>query len=65
MPLPASVSPPCVPVSTSETHGPDSETRVTAIGQQAAALDVLFSWGWVLGCDGELLPPRAWRRYAE
>lgn len=57
------VSLPCVPVSTTETHGPNRETGVTAIGQQAAAIDVLITWGWVVGCDGELLPPRTWRRH--
>ena len=55
------VSPLGVPVSTSETHGPKSETGVTAIGQQAAAIDVLLIHGWVVGYDGELLPPRTWR----
>ena len=64
MPLPASVSLSCVPVSTSETHGPNNETRVTAIGQgqEAAAINCLISWGWILGCEGELYPPITWRR---
>lgn len=58
------VSQPRVPVSTAETVGPKSETRVTAIGhgQCAAAIDCLIEFGWVLGCDGELLPPRWFRR---
>ena len=47
----------CVPVSTSETHGPESETCVSAI-------NTLITWGWTLGCDGELLPPRWFRRGA-
>ena len=64
MPLPASVSPPCVPVSTSGTHGPNDETRVTAVGHGhcAAAIDCLIQYGWIIGCDGELLPPRWFRR---
>ena len=59
------VSPLCVTVSTTETHGPESETRVTAIGHGhcAAAIDCLLEYGWIVGCDGELLPPRWFRRW--
>ena len=55
----------CVPVSTSETHGPDNETRVTVSGQTyecAEAILTLTEWGWTIGCDGELLPPKWFRR---
>ena len=64
MTAPTAVSQPCVPVSTTETTRPKSETGVTAIGQgqEAAAIDCLITWGWVLGCEGELYPPVAWRR---
>ena len=59
-----SFSPARVPVSTTETSGPNSETRVSAIGQgqEAAAIDCLITWGWILGCEGELYPPVTWRR---
>ena len=66
-----SFSPPRVTVSTTETTGPNSETRVSAIGQnvsaigqgqEAAAIDCLITWGWILGCEGELYPPVTWRR---
>ena len=59
-----SFSPARVPVSTTATVGPNSETRVSAIGQGAvaAAINCLISWGWVLGCEGELYPPAWFRR---
>lgn len=66
MTAPTAVSQPCVSVSTAETIGPNSETRVPAIGQQYAvrdAINVLIEFGFVVGCDGELLPPR-WIRVA-
>ena len=56
---------PCVSVSTEETHGPDSEIRVSASERAyecAEAILTLTEWGWVIGCDGELLPPRWFRR---
>ena len=56
---------PCVPVSTEKTHGPDSEIRVSASERTyecAEAINTLITWGWSLGCDGELLPPRWFRR---
>ena len=65
MTAPMAVSQTCVPVSTEETQCPNSETRVTAIGhgQCAAAIDCLLEYGWIVGCDGELLPPRWFRRW--
>ena len=64
MPLPASVSPPCVSVSTAETDGPKDETCVTASRayECAEAIQTLIEYGWIIGCDGELLPPRWVRR---
>jgi hypothetical protein len=64
MPLPASVSPPRVSVSTEETQCPDCETGVSASRayECAEAIQVLIEYGWVVGCDGELLPPRWVRR---
>lgn len=64
MPLPASVSPPCVTVSTTETDGPKNETCVSASRayECAEAIQVLIDYGWIVGCDGELLPPRWVRR---
>ena len=56
---------PCVPVSTEETHGPENETRVSASSRTyecAEAILTLTEWGWVIGCDGELLPPKWFRR---
>ena len=52
-----------VSVSTAETQCPVPETGVSAFGpydrdQVARALDVLFDFGFIVGCDGELLPPR-------
>ena len=59
-----SISPARVTVSTTETTGPNTETRVSAVGQgqEAAAIDCLITWGWILGCEGELYPPVTWRR---
>ena len=64
MPHPFSVSPPCVSVSTTETSGPKTETRVTAerASECAEAIQILIEYGWIVGCDGELLPPRWVRR---
>ena len=61
MTAPRAVSQPCVSVSTTETNGPNSETRVPAIGHQYAvreAINTLIEFGFTVGCDGELLPPR-------
>ena len=61
MTAPRAVSQPCVSVSTTETTGPKSETRVPAIGHQYAvreAINTLIEFGFIVGCDGELLPPR-------
>ena len=61
MTAPRAVSQPCVSVSTTETTGPNSETRVPAIGHQYAvreAINTLIEFGFTVGCDGELLPPR-------
>ena len=65
MTAPLAVSQPGVTVSTAETVGPNSETGVTAIGhgQCAAAIDCLLEHDWTIGCDGELLPPRWFRRW--
>ena len=54
-----SVSKPCVPVSTTETHGPKNETRVTAIGRNKAhemrlLRDLVELYGWTLCEDGNL-----------
>jgi hypothetical protein len=64
MTVTVSVSPICVPVSTTGTSGPKSETCVPAFGHQEAfeLINALVEWGWVIGCDGELLPPRWFRR---
>jgi len=60
------VSPPCVPVSTSETRVSKRETkaehnspwmlneRVYSISE---AINVLIEAGFTIGVDGELLPP--------
>jgi len=56
---------PCVSVSTAETHGPGNETRVSASNRTyecAEAILTLTEWGWVIGCDGELLPPKWFKR---
>ena len=56
---------PCVSVSTEKTHGPENETCVSASSRAhecAEAILTLTEWGWCLGCDGELLPPRWFRR---
>ena len=64
MPLPSSVSPPCVTVSTEETQCPKDETCVSASRtyECAEAIQTLIEYGWIVGCDGELLPPRWVRR---
>lgn len=71
MTVTGSFSPGRVTVSTTEASVPRPETRVTAIGQnvaaigqgqEAAAIDCLITCGWILGCDGELYPPATWRR---
>jgi hypothetical protein len=64
MPLPKRVSPTRVTVSTTETHGPENETRVTVerASECAEAIQLLIEYGWIVGCDGELLPPRWVRR---
>ena len=71
MTVTGSFSPPRVTVSTTEASVSRPETRVSAIGQnvsaigqgqEAAAIDCLITWGWILGCEGELYPPKTWRR---
>ena len=64
MPHPSSVSPPCVSASTADTSCPENETRVTAerAYECAEAIQILIEYGWIVGCDGELLPPRWVRR---
>ena len=64
MTAPTAVSHPCVTVSTTATVGPNDETGVSAIGQKtvADAINTLIDFGFVVGCDGELLPPRWLRR---
>ena len=64
MTAPASVSLPCVPVSTTATDGPKDETldRLERASECALAIQTLIEFGWIVGCDGELLPPRWVRR---
>lgn len=67
MTAPTAVSSTCVPVSTTETHGPKNETRVPASGHRFAvreAINTLIDYGFIVGCDGELLPPR-WIRVGQ
>ena len=62
----------CVPVSTSETQCPQSETRVTVIGQNPSHEkrligDLVDFYGWEFAHDGNLYAPNpqltsAWRR---
>ena len=55
----------CVPVSTEETQWPNNETRVSASERTyecAEAILTLTEWGWIVGHDGELLPPKWFRR---
>ena len=56
---------PCVSVSTKETQWPNDETRVSASDRTyecAEAILTLTEWGWTVGHDGELLPPKWFRR---
>ena len=56
---------PCVPVFDAVTPRPNSESRVPAFEQRAVvadAINTLIDFGFVVGCDGELLPPRWLRR---
>ena len=63
MNYPSGVSSPCVPVSTTGNPCPEHETG-EVFGQEARvsrvldAMDVLIDEGFIVGCDGELLPPR-------
>ena len=54
----------CVSVSTAETQCPESETRVSVdrTYECAEAILTLTEWGWTIGHDGELLPPKWFRR---
>lgn len=63
----ASVSSPCVPVSTSETRVSIHETVFAetdpsslneSVFEIADAINRLIDAGYKLGCDGELLPPK-------
>lgn len=55
---------PCVPVFDAVTPRPNSESRVPVSGRAvvADAINTLIEFGFVVGCDGELLPPRWLRR---
>ena len=56
---------PCVPVFDTVAPRPESESCVPAFGQRAVvadAISTLIEFGFVVGCDGELLPPRWLRR---
>lgn len=67
MTAPTAVSSTCVSVSTAETQGPKNETGVTASGHRFAvreAINTLIEYGFTVGCDGELLPPR-WIRVGQ
>ena len=58
---------PCVPVFDAESPCPENESRVPVFGRStrvADAINVLIEFGFKLGCDGELLPPRWLRRSA-
>ena len=63
MPLDKSVSPPCVPVSTTEELWPEPETELflEQIGHALYAIRQLKELGWTVGVDQELLPP-LWAR---
>ena len=55
----------CVSVSTAVAQCPEDETRVSASDRTyecAEAILTLTEWGWVIGCDGELLPPKWFKR---
>ena len=63
----ASVSSPCVPVSTADTLASKIETKAQLmrpdsnglhIYELAEAINCLIDAGYKLGCDGELLPPK-------
>jgi len=62
----AGVSSPCVPVSTSETRRDSHKTGHDAqrVYEVAGAIDLLIEAGYVIGCDGELLPP-SWIRKSQ
>ena len=60
-----------VPVFKNSTQGPKNETSEKHLEvlpsrerqlELAEALQVLFEFGYKVGCDGELLPPRWVRR---
>ena len=63
----ASVSSPCVPVSTTGTPVSKIETKIADtdpislnenVFEIADAINCLIDAGYKLGCDGELLPPK-------
>ena len=63
----ASVSSPCVPVSTAGTPVSKNETKIAdtdpislneSVFEIADAINRLIDAGYKLGCDGELLPPK-------
>jgi len=62
----AGVSLPCVPVSTTGTLRDSYETGhdVQRVYEVAGAIDLLIEAGYVIGCDGELLPP-SWIRKSQ
>ena len=56
---------PCVPVFDTGRQHLQDESRVPVFGHRervADAINVLIELGFILGCDGELLPPRWLRR---
>ena len=56
---------PCVPVFDAGSPCPENESRAPVFGHRervADAINVLIEFGFILGCDGELLPPRWLRR---
>lgn len=60
------ISPFCVPVSTTEVLWPEPETQqyLNQLNSCLTAIRTLKSHGWTVGCDLELLPP-AWAREEE
>jgi len=70
IPRMADVSRSCVPVSTTGTQVSKRETECPQIGpsnsayvyELADAINCLLEAGWILGCDGELLPPLLYRK---
>ena len=61
----------CVPVFRTGAHVQNPETdcdlKLVQTSKEdvytvAEAINTLISFGWLTGCDGELLPPRWFRR---